>query len=49
MRVMTRRLLEQQMVDVGASDSGMKDDAMRHVPQMYIYFKCAKALPCGLR
>ena len=33
MRVMTRRLLEQQMVVVVASNSGMKDDAMWHVPQ----------------
>ena len=36
MRVMTRRLLEQQMVVVGASDSGMKDNAMWHVPQGYV-------------
>ena len=33
MRVMIRRLLEQQMVVVDASGSGMKDDVMWHVPQ----------------
>ena len=33
MRVTARRLFEQQMVVVVAPDSGMKDDAMWHVPQ----------------
>ena len=34
MRVMTRRLLEEQMAVVVASDSGTKDNAMWHVPQL---------------
>ena len=36
MRVTTRRLLEEQMAVVVASDSGTKDDAMLHVPHMFL-------------
>ena len=35
MRVTTRRLLEEQMAVVVASDSGTKDDAMWHVPHIH--------------
>ena len=38
MRVMTRRLLEEQMAVVVASNSGTKDDAMWHVPQLRKHF-----------
>ena len=37
MRVTTRRLLEEQMAVVVASDSGTKDDAMWHVPHRQVY------------
>ena len=35
-RVTTRRLLEEQMAVVVAADSGTKDDAMWHVPQVFL-------------
>ena len=42
MRVMTRRLLEEQMAVVVAFDSGTKDDAMWHVPQVLNKLKLVK-------
>ena len=35
-RVTTRRLLEEQIAVVVVLESGKKDDAMWHVPQMFM-------------
>ena len=48
MRVTTRRLLEEQMAVVVASDSGTKDDGMWHVPHMFMMIYSMQNFICSL-
>ena len=50
MKVATRRLLKEQIAVVVVLESGKKDDAMWHVPQLFLTCgKQVRVLTCRLR